>query len=114
MKKAHLLIFYIFFIGFFCYFLTSCTPKPVRFLAQDACIVQKGMSAQKVIALIGKPDAKTKDGTIWFYYKKETHFWQHIPLLSHFLPGERLWALEIDFSNNKVEKVSYYLKKGPE
>ncbi len=113
MKKPFHLVFYIFFIGLLTIFLSSCTPKPVRFLAQDACIVQKGMSPQKVIALIGEPDKKTKDGK-WFYYKKESHFWQHIPLLSNFLPKEKLWALELDFLNNKVEKISYYLEKGPE
>ncbi len=106
------ILFLLLSIGLMSLGLSSCAGKPVRYLAQDACLVKTGMNSSQVIASIGKPDIKTSTNgkEIWYYQKIEQHFWQKIPPISYFSSSKKIWILKVVFKKHKVVNVVYYCK----
>ena len=104
----------ILLIGILASLLASCAGTPRRYLAIDASLVKQGESEAELVRLLGPPKAaRKKQGgqEEWYYYAVHRHFWEHIPILGHYLPGERIEALQITIDSGQVVKAVYYVQK---
>ncbi len=111
MSKVLTIIFSVLIIGTFCLQLVSCAGKPKRYLDNQASWVKPGDSKDKVLDLLGPPDARKASPSSleeWYYYNKKRRFWNKIPLLGSHLGGQQEEILLITFKNNVVSKVLYY------
>jgi len=110
--KLPLILCTIFFIGFSTIFLTSCAGTPRKFLASDAAFIKKGQPQEKIVQLLGPPDAKriTKDNLEeWYYYQENSRFYHRIPLLGHHLGNPKVDVLQVTFRSGYVVKTIYYV-----
>lgn len=104
----------IFLIGILVSLLVSCAGTPRRYLAVDASLVKQGESEAEVLKLLGPPKAARKKLTgqeEWYYYVVHRHFWQHLPILGHYLRGKRIEALQITIDSGQVVKAVYYVQR---
>ncbi len=105
---------HILLIGFLVSLLVSCAGTPKRYLTVDASLVKQGESEAELLKTLGPPEAARKKQTgqeEWYYYAVHRHFWEHIPILGHYLPGERIEALQITIESGQVVKAVYYVQK---
>ena len=65
----------------------------------------------EVRAILGVPDARRKidkNKEAWYYYHPRKYFYQYIPILGEHIGKKRVEVLEVRFSLDEVEKVTFY------
>lgn len=91
--------------------MTGCYNKPVRHLASDISLIQKGSSTrQDVLLYLGEPDdteVGSKGLERWVYTENITNTKESIPYIGKYLGSPEVTKVEIVLQNGVVVDTRY-------
>jgi len=90
--------------------LGGCFSRhPVRHLASDIGLVNRGASVEEVQAILGPPDHQKKEANVdvWIYVESRKSFLRKTPYLGDRLGSERFEVATVSFRNGLVVDTSY-------